>query len=69
MFCKKIVFLVSSGENAILPLLAPLQIYLWPTRGKSTIGPSLEKNFRRACLGVHVHLSKCWRGTWPEKVC
>jgi len=27
MFCKKIVFLVSSGENAILPLLAPLQIY------------------------------------------
>jgi len=65
---KKVVFLDSSGENEILPLLAPLQKYFWPTPGKSTFGPCLEKSFRRPCLGVHAHLSKCWRGTWPEKV-
>ena len=29
-FAKKVVFFVSSGENKILPLLAPLQIYFWP---------------------------------------
>jgi len=48
--CKKGFSLVSSGENVILPLLAPLQKYCWPTRGKSTIGPSLEKN----SSGTHV---------------
>jgi len=36
--------------------------------GKSTFGPCLKKSFRRPCLGVHAHLPKCRRGTWPEKV-
>ena len=44
MYAKKVVSLVSSGENLILPLLAPLQKYCWPTPGKSSIAPSLEKN-------------------------
>jgi len=44
MIAKKVVSLVSSGENIVLPLFAPLQKYCWPTPGKSTIGPSLEKN-------------------------
>ena len=50
MFAKKVVSLVSSGENIVLPLLAPLQKYCWPTPWKSTIGPSLEKN----PSGTHV---------------
>ena len=50
MFAKKVVSLVSSGENVILPLLAPLQKYCWPTPRKSTVAPSLEKN----PSGTHV---------------
>jgi len=32
-FARKVVFFVSSGGNKILPLLASLQIYFWPTPG------------------------------------
>jgi len=32
-FAKKVVYLVSSGENEILSLLPPLQKYFWPTPG------------------------------------
>jgi len=47
---KKVDSLVSSSENAILLILAPLQKYCSSTPGKSTIGPSLEKNL----FGTHV---------------
>jgi len=39
-----------------LPLENPLLALVW------------KKSFRRPCLGVHSHLTKCWRGTWTEKV-
>jgi len=56
-FLQKIVFLDSSGENVILPLLAlPAKIF-WPTPRKSTIGPTLKKifpgpMFRGTCSSV-----------------
>ena len=43
IFCKRIVFQVSSGENVILLFLVPLRKYFWPTPEKSIIGLSLEK--------------------------
>jgi len=43
IFAKRVVFLVSSGENVILPLLAAIAKYFWPAPKKSTIGPFLEK--------------------------
>ena len=59
VFAKKVVSLVSSGENVILLLLVPLQKYCWPTPGKSTIGPSLEKifpalMFRGTCSSIEM---------------
>jgi len=41
-------------------LAHPWKTHYWPLPAK--------KSFRRSCLGVDAHLSKCWRGTWPEKV-
>jgi len=45
IFCKNIVFLVSNGENVILPLLAPPEKHIWPIPGKSTSGHFLQKYF------------------------
>jgi len=39
---------------------SPWKIHFWPLPEKKT--------FWRPCLGVHAHLPKCWKGTWPEKV-
>ena len=39
-----------------LPLENPVLALAW------------KKSFQRPSLGVHAHLPKCWRGTWPEKV-
>ena len=44
IIAKKVFFLVSSGENAILPLLAAPAKIFWTTFRKSVIGPFLEKN-------------------------
>jgi len=38
----------------------PWKIHFWPLPGK--------KFFRYPCSGVHAHLPKSCRGTWPEKV-
>ena len=43
IFAKKGCFLVSSGENVILPLLVAPAKYFWPAPRKSTIGPFQEK--------------------------
>jgi len=31
-------------------------------------GDEIKTLRRNTVLEVHAHLSKCWRGTWPEKV-
>jgi len=50
IFAKKVVFLVSSGENAIFPLLAaPAKIFLVPP---------WKKSLRNPCSGVHANLLK-----------
>jgi len=46
LLAKKAVFSISSGENQISPLLAPLE-KIW---GKSPTGPPWKKSFRRPCL-------------------
>ena len=45
----------TSGHPAKIFLAHPWKIHYWPLPGKKT-------------SGVHAHLSKCWRGAWPEKV-
>jgi len=59
IFAKKVVFLVSSGEKVILPLLAIPTNYFWSTPGNSTIGPSLKKilpasMFRGTCSSIKM---------------
>ena len=67
MYAKKVVSLVSSGENLILPLLAPLQKYCWPTPGKSTIGPSLEKNPSGAHVQEYILIYRKAEGVHGKK--
>jgi len=43
IFAKK-VFLISSGENVIWPLLATMKRYCWPTPQKIHYCPLLGKN-------------------------
>ena len=67
MYAKKVVSLVSSGENLILPLLALLQKYCWPTPGKSTIGPSLEKNPSGAHVQEYILIYRKAEGVHGKK--
>jgi len=48
-----------SGENAILPRLAPLQNIFGPPLEDPLLAPSWKKVFWRSFLGVYGHLSKC----------
>ena len=56
-FCKK-CFLNFETWNEIFPLLAPAEMF-WPTPGKNTFGPCLEKMlpapvFRCACSSIEM---------------
>jgi len=66
MFAKNVVSLVSSGENLILPLMAPLQKYCWPTPGKST-SPSLEKNPSGTHVQGYMHLYRYAEGVHGQR--
>jgi len=74
IFVTRLVFLVSSGENVILPLLATLKKYCWPSPWKISYWPLLVKKilmapmFRGTCSSVEMLKGYTERDSWgtPE---
>jgi len=75
IFCKKSCFPGFVRENAISPFLTPPGNIFRLPREKSTIGPTLEKSFRRPCCLVANNryllcfwLKKCFWETCNTKI-
>jgi len=81
MGCKCIVWLmcVRLMQNRMELFSTAAKLFEWrkrlrPQKARSSrcwycvTTLSGKKFFRGSCLGVHAHLSKCWRSTRPGKV-
>ena len=68
-FCKKGCFVSFDWCKCNFATFGrPCKNMFGPPLQNSLLAPSRKKSLRRPCLGVHAHLSKCWRGTRRGKV-